>query len=276
MNETIELWNRKEYIAGMSPKETKRKTADRTLGDEWMDWDGSITEISAEASYKVFFVLATLATLFVIGGGGFFLWLIHPRLAEAGPFLPRLTSTLYFVFSGILIVWLIVFSISVLLKKPLLSRWIVIPELVNRLLSIVLRLAKMLGVSTDRLTNSFLKVHNLFLGSRRYLVRPENLLVLLPRCLTSDSFKKLRDLKDMYRFNMTTVGGGNAARKKIRELRPKLIIAVACERDLMSGFREVNTQIPVIGFPNQRPEGPCKNTCVDLSEIENTIRKCII
>ncbi len=259
----------------MSTEETNRKTSDRNLGDEWMDWDGTVTEISAETSYKVFLVLATLATLFVITGGGFFLWLVYPRLTEAGPFLPRLTTTLYFVVSGILIVWLVVFSISVLIKRPLLSRWIVIPELVNKLLSIVLRLAKMLGVSTDRLTNSFLKVHNLFLGTRRHLVRPENLLVLLPRCLTRDSFRKLRDLKDMYRFNMITVGGGNAARKKIKELRPKLIIAVACERDLMSGFREVNTQIPVIGFPNQRPEGPCKNTCVDLSEIETTIRKCL-
>ena len=74
---------------------------------------------------------------------------------------------------------------------------------------------------------------------------------------------------------MSTVGGGNAARKKIKELRPRLIIAVACERDLLSGFREVNKQIPVIGFPNKRPEGPCKNTCVDLSEIEATIQKCI-
>ena len=41
------------------------------------------------------------------------------------------------------------------------------------------------------------------------------------------------------------------------------------------GFREVNTQIPVIGFPNQRPEGPCKNTCVDLNEIEKTIVRCL-
>jgi len=266
----------KEYTDEMSHEDTRENSSDRRLGDEWMDWDGKITEISAETSYKVFLVLATLATMFLIVGGGFFLWLIYPRLLELGAFLPNLLLTLYYIVSAIMIAWLIIFSISVLIKKPLMSRWLVIPELVNKLLTIVIGIAKVFGISTDRLTNSFLKVHNIFLGSRRHLISPEKLLVLLPRCLTSDSFKKLRALKDMYRFNMTTVGGGNAARKKIKELRPKLIIAVACERDLISGFREVNTKIPVIGFPNQRPEGPCKNTCVDLLEIENTIKRCII
>jgi hypothetical protein len=259
----------------MAESNSNERLSDRNLGDEWLDWDGSLTEISAETSYRVFLILSTLATIALIGGAGFFLWLIFPRLKEISSILPGLSLTLYYVISGILIIWLIVFSISVLIKKPLLSRWIVVPELVNKLLSIVIRIGKMIGVSPDRLTNSFLKVHNLFLGSRRHLIKPENLLVLLPRCLTGETFKSLRELKARYKFNMTTVGGGNAARKKIKELRPKLIIAVACERDLMSGFREVNTQIPVIGFPNQRPEGPCKNTCVDLNEIEKTIVRCL-
>lgn len=263
------------YICAMSGQEAHKKSTDRQLGEEWEDWDGSATEISAEASYLVFLVLVTVATIFIISFSALMLWLIYPRLAQFGVLFPQVATVLFWVFSSILVVWLIVFSISVLIKKPFFSRWIVIPELINKLLSIVIRMGKVAGISPDRLTNSFLKVHNLFLGTKRHLTKPEKLLVLLPRCLTKESFKQLGQLKEKYKFKMSTVGGGNAARRKIREIRPKLIIAVACERDLISGFREVNTKIPVIGFPNRRPEGPCKNTCVDLAEIENTIRRSL-
>ena len=53
---------------------------------------------------------------------------------------------------------------------------------------------------------------------------------------------------------------------------PRAIIAIACERDLLSGFLEVNPRIPVIGLSNSRPEGPCQNTEIDLGQIEQTIR----
>jgi hypothetical protein len=139
----------------------------------------------------------------------------------------------------------------------------------------VVAVGKILGISRDRLTNSFLKVHNLFLGSGPLKTSPDNLLLLMPRCLTKDNNKRLRELRDKYQFHMATAGGGSEARKKIRQIRPKLIIAIACERDLMSGFKDVNTHIPVIGFPNYRPEGPCKNTCVDLTKIEETINNCL-
>jgi hypothetical protein len=58
-------------------------------------------------------------------------------------------------------------------------------------------------------------------------------------------------------------------------MRPKAIIAIACERDLLSGFVEVNPRIRVVGVPNERPEGPCKNTVIDKSELERLVRKFI-
>lgn len=79
-----------------------------------------------------------------------------------------------------------------------------------------------------------------------------------PRCLNKENNIRLRQLRDHYHFQMATADGGTEARLKIKEVRPKVIIAIACERDLISGFKEVNPYIPVIGFPNFRPEGPCK------------------
>jgi len=247
------------------------KKRDRRLGDEWLDWDGKTIQESAESDYRVFLGLAVLSTIAVITAAGLFLWLIYPRLTGAGELLPKLFSVLFLIFAGILVAWLLLFVFAVVFRKPI-TRWIVIPQLVNKLLDIALAIGRLVGISRDRLTNSFLKIHNLFLGSHAVKTENEKLMVLLPRCLTRDNYKQLRAIRDKYGIQMATVGGGTEARKKIHELRPEVIIAIACERDLLTGFKDVNTHIPVIGFPNRRPEGPCKNTCVDIDEIEAAVR----
>ena len=53
--------------------------------------------------------------------------------------------------------------------------------------------------------------------------------------------------------------------------KPKAIIAVACERDLTSGIQDV-FPLPGIGVLNERPFGPCFNTRVDISKVEDTIK----
>jgi hypothetical protein len=70
---------------------------------------------------------------------------------------------------------------------------------------------------------------------------------------------------------VATAGGGEEARKAIRKEKPDFIIALACERDLASGIRDVALRVPVIGIPNKRPEGPCKNTLVDLKEFKEAL-----
>jgi len=64
------------------------------------------------------------------------------------------------------------------------------------------------------------------------------------------------------------------ARKIIVENRPKLVIAVACQRDLVSGIQEV-FPIPTYGILNERPFGPCFNTTVDYKKIEYAIKNLI-
>jgi hypothetical protein len=258
----------------MSASSKQDKARDRKLGDEWLDWDDQEAPTSTEAGARLFLGLAVLATTVVISAAGLFLWLISPRLSELSAVLPRMFSILFFAFAGILLVWLVLFAWSAARHRPI-SRWLAVPRLINRLLSLAIGLGRVIGVSTDRLTNSFLKIHNLFVGAIPRLIAPDKLLVLAPRCLTRENNVRLRRLRDDHGFKMAVVDGGNAARLKIREVRPHLVIAIACERDLISGFREVNPMIPVIGIPNQRPEGPCKNTCIDLSVIEDTILRCL-
>ena len=61
------------------------------------------------------------------------------------------------------------------------------------------------------------------------------------------------------------------ARKKVIDIKPKAIIAIACERDLTEGILDTNP-LPVMGILNIRPEGPCKNTKVDLDKVIEGIK----
>jgi hypothetical protein len=255
----------------MTAADKKSSAKDRKLGDEWLDWDGHTQPPSSEADRSLFLGFAVLSGVTLTGAAAAFLWLIYPRLAGLGGWLPELCAGVFLLFAGVVMFWVTLFTYSALSGR-LVARFVVSPGIVNRLLSLVTWLGKVLHISTDRLTNSFMKVHNDLLGNVTRQVAAKRLMVLAPRCLTKDNNRWLRDLRDEYGFELVTVGGGSDARTKIRQIHPEVVLAIACERDLLSGFKEVNPHVPVIGFPNQRPEGPCKNTSLDRASLERTIQ----
>ncbi len=255
------------------PDSTAKHTGDRKLGDEWLDWDGTVGSTSP-VRRGIFVGIASLAVGVVIAVAFVVLWLIEPRLLSINPILYSVARWLVYLFSGVVVFWLLFFLLSAMAGTSVLGGLLIVPHPVNWLLAIALKIGSILGISKDRLFNSFLKVHNILLPFRK-VYSPDELLVLLPRCLTKDTFVYLRELRDKFKFNMTTVGGGQEARKKIQELKPKAIVAIACERDLLSGFVEVNPQVPVMGLPNIRPEGPCKNTEIDREEFLTLIKKLL-
>ena len=78
-------------------------------------------------------------------------------------------------------------------------------------------------------------------------------------------------LGEQHGLKIEVVNGGTLARRKVAALHPDGIIAVACERDLTLGIQDVHP-IPVYGVINDRPHGPCVNTCVDMSLVLDAIR----
>lgn len=250
------------------------KVTDRKLGDEWLDWDGSIGRTDPVRK-GIFVGVAAIAVAFVIGCIRLFVWLIEPRLHGIDPHLYTITNWASYFFCGILLLWLLFFSISSLAGTSILGGLLIFPHPVNWLLNIALKVGGVLGISKDKLVNSFLRVHNILLPGQK-VVSPTELLVLLPRCLTRENFAYMRSLREKYKFDMVTAGGGQEARKKIMTSNPKAIIAIACERDLLSGFVEVNPRIPVVGLPIMRPEGPCKNTIINQDEFESLLRKLFV
>jgi hypothetical protein len=248
----------------------------RRLGDEWADWDGQVENLSTDTDGRVFIGVAIATIVAILGLTALLGWLIYPRLDQIGAIARTTFTAVYGLLALVLLVWLVLFIWGAASTRPFFSTLIIVPKLVNLLLEISIGIGKLFGLSRDRLVNSFLKLHNIFINSDPRRVQPDKMLVLMPRCLTRDNNIALRRMRDRYGFILGAAGGGGEARRKIRETRPALIIAIACERDLLTGFVDVNPHIPVIGFPNYRPCGPCKNTEVNLGDIESTVKRHLV
>ncbi|MBE3585119.1 MAG: DUF116 domain-containing protein [Thermoanaerobacter sp.] len=161
---------------------------------------------------------------------------------------------------------------------------------VNLFFPVALVLGRLLRIDPDRIKKSFIEVNNQMVQARNLRIPPEELLLLVPHCLQYSEcpykitvhmdncrrcgrccISELLDLRDKYGFNMGLATGGTLARKYVREYRPRAIVAVACERDLVSGILDSNP-IPVLGVSNERPFGPCFNTSVSIPSVERAIR----
>jgi hypothetical protein len=254
-----------ERAAGAS-----RPAPDRKLGDEWEDWDGTpageIDEPKGRFVLLTGLVWVCLAAILIFLG-----YLAEPRLSQWPPGLQWTLKILVLcVLVGASCLYLLVLLEVLTGKLSVLPyRWS--ERMLLWLLPKAIWIGARCGLSGDRVANSFIKVNNALTRSHRRRAQRHRLLVLLPRCLSKSTRQEIKSLMEGQPYSMSTVGGGEEARKVIRQERPDFIIALACERDLMSGIRDVALHVPVIGIPNKRPEGPCKNTYIDMEEFRQAL-----
>lgn len=133
-------------------------------------------------------------------------------------------------------------------------------------------------------------INNLLVKANTKKTNRDNILILLPHCLQNDKcdikitndinnckscgkcdIGDIKGLSKKYGINIVVATGGTLARAWIKKTRPQCIIAVACERDLSSGINDIK-HIPVMGVLNDRPNGPCFNTRIDIKKIEDAIK----
>lgn len=141
----------------------------------------------------------------------------------------------------------------------------------------------------DAVCRAYISFLNRMVLSGRLRVAPEHVLVLVPHCLQWDQcpHKITRNVHNCRQCGHCPIGdivamtdslhtafavasGGTLARQIIREQRPQAIIAIACERDLISGLEDV-FPLPAVGLLNSLPYGPCLNTDVDLAALRRLI-----
>jgi hypothetical protein len=135
----------------------------------------------------------------------------------------------------------------------------------------------------------FVKFLNALTRLRRARCEPEELLVLIPSCLQCSTCTqkitydigecqrcgkcKVKDVIEMtekYGARCAVATGGRLALEMASEGRVRAVLAIACEKELQEGMKGVFPK-PALGIINLRPNGPCKDTDVDLEELEEAI-----
>ncbi|HDS16294.1 MAG TPA: DUF116 domain-containing protein [Proteobacteria bacterium] len=228
-----------------------------------------------------------LTMLLILVGG----WVATVGLRQLHPNLPLLaqliTVILFLLLSGIITALIL----SIILEKDLPFTQRIRGLGIKLFLPLMEILGPRLGISKEKIRRSFIEINNrLLVSGNRSRIEPERLLLLLPHCLQRADCQRrittnidncrqcgrcditsLIDLARKYRIRTAVATGGTLARKIVRDHQPRLIVAVACERDLTSGIHDA-FPLPVYGVLNQRPEGPCWNTRVDVVEVEKALR----
>jgi hypothetical protein len=231
-------------------------------------------------------VLTCLILFFLI----FLLWYVPlVGLKNIHPSLPLIFSlalailVFLMISGGMLLIFTILWRRDILFSHKL--RGIV----TKVLFPFMILMGKLVGVSKERVQQSFIELNNHLVRSNCSQTRPNRLLVLLPHCIQNFDcqikitgniknckgcgnceIKDLIELSDQYQVKIAVATGGTLARRIIVENRPEAIVAVACELDLTGGIQD-SYPIPVIGILNERPNGPCFNTKVDIQKVKDAI-----
>ena len=205
-------------------------------------------------------------------------------------------SLIIYISIAILLLIAAILLFSAVVTKKVLNDKKVSPSLmkvnyriVKILYPVIVVISELAGMSKSGIRRVFIKLNNSYVRTGKYSLKGKDILVLLPHCLQQHTckfrvtstiencarcglcnisdFAKLGDDEDVHVFIAT---GGTLARKVIIENRPKAVIAVACERDLTEGIIDVK-EIPVLGVYNERPNGPCFDTRVNMDMVREAV-----
>lgn len=233
-------------------------------------------------SRGLFLGLSAVSLLLLVAALSVLLWLVHPRLQLLGGWAAWAVYGLAGVFLLLVGGGLTLIVISALAEVDLLFPHGRKQVTVRILYPINQVLGYLLGIGRERIGESFVAVNNALVRAAKGRLKPGPVMLLLPHCLqhsdcnlkvTSDAsncarcgrcpLAELSRVSQQHGLTMVVATGGTLARRLIGEIRPAAILAVACERDLVSGIQDAYP-IPVYGVLNQRPHGPCRDTTVDF------------
>lgn len=249
---------------------------DRRLGHEWDEWNGK--PLPNQGNYAAppgrFFRFAAL-TLAAANGLLYLCWyILGPRLAGLWSALPNAMLLTFAALTILSWTWFLLvvasfYGPALLLPERLAERG---PFL--RLMLWTSHVARRLG-ARDWVEHAAIDVYNNLAERRKRTVGKGELLVLIPRCLSKATLDGVLDVAGRYEVPVFVATRGQLARRAIRERRPRAVVAVACERDMVTGLHDVAAKIPVLGLTMQLPAGPCKDAVIDMAKFESWVKSFV-
>ena len=140
------------------------------------------------------------------------------------------------------------------------------------------------------INKTLVALNNLSVHLRRTRCRPEELLILFSRCLQRSAcdrklsedvancrrcgrcpVTRFLDLAEKYGVRVFLATGGRQAAARAKNPDVKAIVAVACDKELRAG---VFASLPkaVLAKTIAWPCGPCKDTTIEIDDVEEAVR----
>lgn len=250
---------------------------DRRLGHEWDEWDGRPlpNQGNYDSAPALFFAWSALTLVAGLGVVGLALFLLGPRLSGAYQRAPALLWSGLLLGSALLWAWWGLLFLSYVTGRSLLPERLAERGPFLRLMRLTSKVADRFG-RRDWVENAAVKVYNALALVRGRKVGQGELLLLIPRCLSKVTLDGVLGIAGKYGVPVFVATRGQLARRVIRERRPRAVVAVACERDMVSGLHDVAGKIPVLGLTMTLPSGPCKDAALDLGQLERWVRAYVV
>ena len=249
---------------------------DRRLGHEWDEWDGKPLPQQGDFSAPpgLFFVFAGVTIAAVLGAVAAVLYLLAPRLGQVAVGAPRILWVTLGLIAILAWVWYGLAVASHYLKVNLLPERLLERGPFLRLMNLTSYVARVFG-KRDRVEHAGIDAYNAYALRRGRKFGRGELLVLIPRCLSKEALDGVLGIAGRYDVPVFVATRGQLARRAIRERRPRAVVAVACERDMTTGLRDVAGKLPVLGLTMRLPNGPCRDAAIDLPVMEEWVRSWV-
>lgn len=250
-----------------------RIETDRRLGHEWDHWDGTPLPNGGDFSAppRAFFTWLALSLGLAGAVLGGLVYLLAPRLALVWSALPGVLGWSLAALLVLAAAWVVLLVLSFYGGRALLPERGLERGPFLQFMNLTSFVARPFG-RRDWVEHAAIDIYDSLAERRRRRVGKGELLVLVPRCLSKDSLDGVLAIAGRYDVPVFVATRGQLARRAIRERRPRAVVAVACERDMMTGLRDVAGKLPVLGLTMRLPNGPCRDATLDLDVMERWVR----
>ncbi len=246
---------------------------DRRLGHEWDEWNGAPLPNGGnyDSPPGLFFRWAVTALALAFALGALTLFILEPRLGAIHAMVPTILWAGYGILAAAALCWWLLIGLAYLTQRALLPAVLAERGLFLRVMRLTSRVASLFG-RRDWVENAAVKVYNALALLRTRKVGTGELLLLIPRCLSRETLDTVLGMAGKHGVPVFVATRGQLARRVIRERRPRAVVAVACERDMVTGLHDVAGKVPVLGLTMTLPAGPCKDAALDYETLERYMR----